>query len=363
MTESETYKFSNIDKPELSYIISNKERVATAEAKLDEYEGFFESVPKRALPAVKFHLFTFFLSHTEATEEEKERELNKMILLSEREKKAEDLNNPLPTIGVELEFPDKAVPQKLKEATEKFNVYSGRDAQGIYEYNPDFSHSAEVQARIIEDLSRFIKYDTGEVSPGAYAPFHINIGLPSELGGHYADMHTEAFAISFAVTAAFVSPERIKERSYGSMQRLKPMNENAKHHKKTKERLEIRIPSFDNKSAYSLLLEVQLLSASAISFIKEKVGVEIKPVEKELVEIWKKFRNDMYKLFEEYDIKYGIFFATFERLNAIAKMKEQSPDFEKNFRTIFNTTAIEAKKVISTYSQVPVEEYGEMIAS
>ncbi|MEI8337781.1 MAG: hypothetical protein WCF92_01385 [bacterium] len=324
-----------------SEFINDNEKVAVAEKKLEEFDEFFKSVPSTALPAIKLHLFNFFLTNSEASLSDIDQEFEKMKILEKKEKEAKGIRDVLPTIGIELEVPNISAPQNLRDVCSHINLRSGNDTNGIYEFRPDFSYDAAVQARMLHDIEKLIRLPEmkRESDMAEYAPVHVNLGVPKELKEN-EDLKKESDYLTRLVTLAFVSEERIGGGKW--------LPANDFHNLRREEmdkyaavRLEIRTPSFENKSIYKMLFEIQTLSAAMFSFLKEQSRHRIKNMKKQvlLATLWDEFRTDFSEFSERHDLPKSVVLFSWT--------KQEKPEIEKEARDIFDRYAREAGQIIS----------------
>ncbi len=267
-----------------------------------------------AIPVIKLHLYNFFANHADMDEEELQKEINKCKRWSEMEKEHGEENNPLPTIGIEIEIlkenltPDKvAVLRELGIPNhEEFNSSS------IWEVNPDFSSSPWLQGRVIQELAAMgvlplqeaIGSRYGRVPAQRILSLHINLGWPRVITykiSHCNNIET----LSDTLNYAFTSTKRIRQ--------LKVFPYNLKQSKKSSSgknnevffRLELKAPEFRNYPSYRMLAETQKLSAMLFSYIKKAENLPLSQTEKKLADLWFNFNGEVSEQFKEYGIEPG----------------------------------------------------------
>ncbi|MFA6463677.1 MAG: hypothetical protein WCV55_01575 [Candidatus Paceibacterota bacterium] len=317
--------------------INDDNRFEIAQKRLDELKSFFSSVPPSAITAIKLHFFNFFLNDPEAPVFEVEQELEKMKILGAKEKEAYQKRNILPTIGIELEVPQNSVANNLIKICSKINLPADVDTVSVFEFSPEHSNSAAVQARILHDLEKLIKFSEkkGGQNLEEYAPLHINLGIPREFVDDIT-VEEEALLLSNLVSLAFVSPQRIKGEKWSPLYRIRTLLRNEKT-EFSAIRLEIRAPSFEDKDDYRMLFEVQELAASMISFLKENSGVKVGKTEILLATLWSELKDEIEKFSEKYS----------KLFSHIVELKKENLKIESEVRSIFDKYAREASRIIN----------------
>ncbi len=319
-----------------SLFIEDNNRFETAEEKLDGLKDFIESLPNTARPAIKLHLLSFFLNNPDATVLDIEKELDKMKALAVREKDAYKKRSILPTIGIELEVPEKSVSYNLAGMCIEIGIPSGTDSYSVFEFRPDYSYSADVQARILHDLEKLIKFPPEKDVKylEEYAPLHVNLGIPEQLKDD-PELYQESLLLSDLVSLSFVSSGRISGKKWFPSYRIQPLEkyERTEH---SGLRLEIRTPSFEDVQDYRMLLEVQFLASAMISFLKEKSGQRIGKKEILLSTLWSELKDEL-NAFQEKN----------SRKLLVPELKVDDEELEAKMQDIFNKYSREAIKIIN----------------
>ncbi len=305
-----------------------------------------------AIPAIKLHLYNFFANHADMDEEELQKEINKCKRWSEMEKEYGEKNNPLPTIGIEIEIlkenltPDKvAVLRDLGIPNhEEFN------SSRIWEVNPDFSYSPWLQSRVIQELAAMevlplqeaIGSRYGRVPAQRILSLHINLGWPRVI--IYKISHCNNIeTLSDTLNYAFTSTKRIRQ--------LKVLPYNLKKSKKSSSgknnevffRLELKAPEFRDYPSYRMLAEAQRIGAMLFSYIKKMENLPLSPVEKKLADLWFNFNGEVSE-FKEYGIEPG---ALNDKPEEAIKILANS-DLKQKSREIFGRYARRAGEILKT---------------
>ncbi len=297
----------------------------------------FGEVSEKIKPALCLHLFNAYIKNNRQEpvggyeqELEKERVKIENIILSERKA----LENPyLPTIGVEVELPNRSefeVNESLLNATRKLGLV---DDPAIFqedvswEFANDFSYSAKTQSLIVHELiegdyikTSFTKQRRYIAGAGDYS-MHLNLGVPTELSEYLLNSFKESTdawneyrfnsrLFTACLTYAFTSPERLEKRKTALM--LGFGFDAEKTDKKPKNpdnlirrtdipsgRIEIRSLEVRDASLYRLLNEAQLLGAAL--FAETKPKEERDEIERALVTFWNVFSNEAAKILKEHE--------------------------------------------------------------
>lgn len=320
-----------------SEFINDNDRVAVASKKLEEFEEDFKFFSGRALPAIKLHLFNFFLDNPNPPDQDISRELEKMKILAQKENDAKKMSAILPTVGIELEVPDGCAPGNLRDLCNEIKLNAGRDLGELYEFRPNFSYSAVVQARILHDLEKLIILPEIQ-RPDEYAPLHVNLGVEVELMDDEEGLERESKCLSSLIALTFVSPERIGGGKWLPAHRFEDLEKGEKH-KHAGLRLEIRTPSFERKSDYRMLFEVQALASAMFSFLRDNLGIKRGGKQMLLSTLWSEFKEE----FEEFSEKHKFP----KDVIKFSEMKKDKPEIEKEAREIFDRYAREAIQIIN----------------
>lgn len=222
--------------------------------------------------------------------------------LSAQEARYEKHDVPLPTIGIELEVPDRFLTAEHLEILRSLGVPCYRDCDNLNEVNPHFSYSPWVQACILRDLvelnfvpSVFSAHGKRSTPKDLTLPLHINFGSPSELwelAENEEGVHAELSLISDVLVFGFTSSKRVLDRGYGEAYYYKS---DAEPSVKTEKgsgrlfRLELRAAEFSGPSTYRLLMEAQSLVGMFFAHCKHKTSQELSGYESALAELWPDF--------------------------------------------------------------------------
>lgn len=279
-------------------------------------------IEETAIPALKLHLFNYLSRHAQATEEELEKEFARINRLSDIEREYGAKNNPLPTIGIEIELPRTHLSQERVEILTQLGI-PNEDAidmeQEFWEVNPGYSYSPWVQARTLEELAEFgaIPLDANErekrVSKNIELPLHINFGIPEHIHiSEDRDMNSgewsEVVLLNDCLNYAFTSPERLEGGKYGRTYHAVKEGSRSKKTVRGKSgvtqigtggphRLELRAFEFRDYPTFRLLTESQKIVAMLFAHLGNARLRDTQEVA--LAELWKNFSSDVRTLFAQ----------------------------------------------------------------
>ncbi|MDZ4209615.1 MAG: hypothetical protein U1C56_00380, partial [Candidatus Curtissbacteria bacterium] len=181
-----------------------------------------------------------FNQRSEKTSREEQILENQLSHLVRIERAASDSESPLPTIGVEVETPRKPFEKQevslYKEFFDAIGMPRNRantfpdETTTYWEFSPEPSYSAEVQARILSELIKggfiasllFSQHpcDIREYLDDKLVSLHLNLGVPSFLAVN-SKQKREFRIFSTVLGVAFSSSERLRERQSGPFYRVK----------------------------------------------------------------------------------------------------------------------------------------------
>ena len=327
-----------------------------AEAVIAKYENEIEPTAKSAL---FLHLYAVIEKDPGISADKLDEEFLKMFKLSRLEKEAANPENPLPTIGIEIEFPD-IVSYSQKEVLEGVGIHYEIDSPAkrrheVFEINPGFSYTAEVQARMLQDLISLEiipQHGDPELPEDEDHPYslHLNFGFPSEYLLRGQELPREHLLVSDVLTIGFTSKARLDTRqTFVSIQK-RPAETSTKNEESMplgRERSEIRLLEFTGKESFRLLKEAQLLMALANNSFKVK-SVKWKGersfLETKMLTVWNAFELEAKALLEAYGVTGEILDSEEsedrERLAAVADDREA----KLAFRDLVQRYAAEAAK-------------------
>jgi hypothetical protein len=279
-----------------------------------------KTIAPTAASAIQLHMFNFVSRKPDATEDEIQDEFKKINRLSEREAKYSEVKNPLPTIGIEIEVPDEFLTPGKIAVLNAFGIKNYREAlDDLWEVNPDFSYSAGVQARLIQELGHLgaLPIDSrGKIDQRTPLSLHVNFGMPVIPGEAHSSSYYEKYRekmhlLKDLIVYGFTSPDRLRNRKTGTSLKLEG---NASRSKKDKGgvedepeekpenisssssnfvRMELRATEFKDYPTFRMLSESQRLVAMLISHIKYSQGIEMTFVEACLADLWTEFETEV----------------------------------------------------------------------
>jgi len=250
-----------------------------------------EEVAPTVISALQLHMFNFLFKHPQASDEDILLEFTKIQRLSEKENEASHINNPLPTIGIEIEIPDNVLTPEKIDILNKFDISNKEEGSNLWEVNPDYSYTAEVQARIIQELGHL-----GALRVEDPLSLHVNFGMPTGLVHSVLDKYQdEIILINDLLIYGFVSEERIlKRKTKNSFSYMGTIKESEKSKGGYIPRIELRACEFKDYPSFRMLSESQKLMAMFISHIKSSEKLPGGTfVEERLADLWNDFKEEV----------------------------------------------------------------------
>jgi hypothetical protein len=161
--------------------------------------------------------------HFETWEEiEEAREIQaRFQRISDIEVEAQNEENPLPTIGIEIEILNSTISQEeLSYILGELHIPHYFESDNSLEVNAYFSYHALTQARIIQELTamgaiRLSKKEEerhARIPQGDLVSMHINFGLPNELKENILYHEHDLYRLNDILTVAFTSSYRLAAR-------------------------------------------------------------------------------------------------------------------------------------------------------
>lgn len=280
-------------------------------------------------PALKL---AWILSLYNIHDEARERVLYRINRLIKEEIGVSDSDNPLPTIGVEVESPrkpfaDDQIGNSLRYAEffdtigmprNKVNERVDHSKLSIasqpawdntfWEFSPHPSYSTSVQNRILCELihGRFIPSLKFSQNPhyirnyldDKLVSLHVNLGIPAWLVDKslYQTPDLKLFASLFVL--GFTSPRRLFYRQTTNLVNDKSGEATKKSALSTPKRIEIKALEVRTSSTYRLLEEVQLVGAS--------VFVHLDRANSPLGQIWFDTKSELSTIYDNFGIQSDI---------------------------------------------------------
>lgn len=246
--------------------------------------AFYDFEPDSLQLAVALAYYNFNHQRSEKTPREKQILENQLSRLVRMEWTASDSESPLPTIGIEVETPRKPFKKQEVSRYKEFfdaigmprnraNVFPD-EKTSYWEFSPEPSYSAEVQARILNELIKggFIvslrfsqePRDIREHLDDKLVSLHLNLGIPPFLAIN-SKQKRELRIFSTVLGVAFSSPERLRERQLSPFYRVKGAAV-FRHKAPSKEKLEITALEVRTQNTYRLLKTAQILATSMFTW-------------------------------------------------------------------------------------------------
>ncbi|MCE9548914.1 hypothetical protein K8Q98_00735 [Candidatus Nomurabacteria bacterium] len=315
--------------------------------------GRFSGIETTALPPLRLRIILDKLANPNLTNEEIY-ERNKAFAehLSKRESEFMDPNNPLPTIGIEIEIPNEDFLPIFRSIFDQIDIPNVSETEGKHEMNPNFSYSPWVQARMLQEITNLgivpLKKGDGKkiIDPEKPLSLHINFGIPNTIRNwermiEGADSNPEATEvpelglINDILTFAFSSSNRIKNRKTsesihfhkGARETLKDTGNN-----KFIYRVEFRATEFKDYSTYRLLAESQRIMGMFISSVKRQEKVPMSGAEEKLALLWDEFKKEAEAyLYGEEKLETNLFD---KYMYLASRVMETRPEVRKNCRAL-----------------------------
>lgn len=318
------------------------------EQTLDSVDNFNlqKRMEETVVPVGNLCLFNFLVQNPDASDQEINQELKKIERLSTLENKLKNPKNPLPTIGIEIEVPDEGFSDEKKSLLTSLDIPHQKETQGrrvpLWEVNPSFSYSAQVQARMLQELTDFgIIPLTSESKINSSEPLslHINIGVPFEIEVALRfDHREEVEKLNDVLLYAFSSPRRLSLKKTGDVfiftgAGVKSSFKNngaAQVPFKKPKRLELRAGEFSDYPTYRQLIETQRLAAMLLAFGKYQSKMPLTFIEAHLVDLWNEFSDEVTQHLVSEDLKVN--HAEYNMEDVIQKL--ESSDIKQWARTI-----------------------------
>lgn len=324
-----------------------------------------EGVAPTATSVIQLHMFNFLSRNPHATDEEMQNEFEKINRLSDRENLFSDIKNPLPTIGVEIEIPHVYLTNERVAILDAFQINNYPEVfDDLWEVNPDFSYSAAVQARIIQEVVQLgavpIDAKTGKIRSSTPLSLHVNFGMPQINGLNdveikYRKYDDEMKLLNDLIVYGFTSVERIWGRkTLGSIR----ISDEASKSKKDKNangevqeefsgysqviRMELRVNEFKDYPTYRMLFESQRLVAMLTSQIKYQEGATLTFAEACLADLWVDFEKEINSYFKSESVTQNMVDNNPSKLVNML----QTTDLQKWSRFLISDYARKANRII-----------------
>lgn len=319
-----------------------------------------------AVPAIKLHLYNFLKQHPDASENELTREINGCKRWSELEKEYSEEGNPLPTIGIEIEILKENLTSDKVAALDELGIpnYEEPVSTRIWEVNSDFSYSAWMQSRIIQELAAMGALPLEEsadsrhrrVPPQRILSLHINLGLPAGITNNIMQRHRpDIEMLSDTLNYAFTSLRRLMRRPVAAYYPLQLGKKSKKFRKMVSAeisedndehfRLELKAPEFRNYPSYRMLAETQRVGAMLFSYIKETEGLSLNTTEQRLAILWHDFSGEVAWQRSEYGLPSNAIDKD-DRSRTEVVLNIANSDLRKTSREIFSRYAKKVGEII-----------------
>ena len=294
------------------------------------------------LSAVKLSFLREITLHPQADENELVTKLNLLTRrLGEEEDASARPENPLPTIGVEVEMPDDTFPPAHKTTFPLIGIPCEPENVKLFEVNPKPTHSAKIQNEILSNLDAL---GLTPHKPDSPLSLHINFGVPSGISmGDLESARDKVLLISNLLVYAFSSANRVLEKEIVKSFLFKtaipvkkssePKRDNGSEIKRFQARLEFRANEFGTYPTYRLLIESQRIIGMFFAHLEQiSDHPHILIRQKELAILWKEFEREVRQLlYEERGLKPRLIDDDRKKASSVIK---SSPELRQKCRAL-----------------------------
>lgn len=307
--------------------------------------------------ALTLSLYNHFVLDVNPSDSKTERLYRSFQFLIQEEQQASQASNPLPTIGFEVESPQKVNDlydgktygyffDLIGMPRNRLNSNQGDDSSKYsrWEFSPPPSYSSNTQERILCELIKgnFIPHlnfsqkprEIIELLDEKLISLHINLGIPDTALKTFVIKNENTRILMAAFALVFSSPERLERKSTDAIGQVKDAEQTLKNCSKYK-RLEIKSFEVLTENTYRLMYQVQSLATVLFAYFNDDNPL--------LKTIWKDCRKELKLLFnesgfnlEQMDNK--MYMATFARsFKDISKLRSVLTSRSIQIRNIINS--------------------------
>ncbi len=281
--------------------------------------------------------------------------LRKLDVLRQAEKSVSGPDNPLPTIGWEVEIPRKPFQTSRAGMYALFFDFMGlprnknhtsivpgdtpSTSPFFWEFSTAPAYSAVVANRTLCELIKggFIPYlegpatalDRRNLLDDKLVSLHINLGIPSWLFNRpregAIDSQEDAVLLASGFEFAYTSPERFTHRSQTSVVVSKPAEQTAKNNDPQAYRLELKAFEVGSANTYRLMEEIQLATAATFSAMADR--------DLPLTTVWQKTKSRIQAVYKKYYLEPNMI------INRTAADKVRDDDVQRDLRQILTDAA------------------------
>lgn len=282
--------------------------------------------------------------------------LRKLDLLGRAERSVSNPDNPLPTIGWEVEIPTKPFPVSRAGMYALFFDFMGLPRNKnhtsivpgnrtgyeyfFWEFSTNPAYSVAIANRTLCELIKggFIPYLSGpstaldrrNLLADKLVSLHINLGIPPWLvekqESFRIELQEDIILLASSFEFAYTSSERFTYRSQTSIAGSKEAETTAKNTSEPKpHRLELKVFEVGTANTYRLMEEIQLVAAAAFCAVAEQ--------DVPLAAVWRRTSPKIHSVYEKYYIKPEMI------PNRTAADKVRDPDVQRDLRKILTSAA------------------------
>jgi len=318
------------------------------------------ALPPTVLPALKLAVLNRIENHPEQKSLSRE-DIAYFDTFIRHEADAYDPDNPLPSIGIELEVPEENIDQRNLMLLKMIGIPSKLDGPFLTEFFSDPTMSARTQFVLLVELARRnlvplepVGNGFRRVSSSAPLSLHINLCSPDIFNQEMLRRYEDDFKVLMnALVYGYISPQRIQHRKTSSC-----LNtcKSALATRKTLEneqgylglgRVELRAGEFKDFSTYYVLTHAQRLAAGLFAKIKKDERHTVSDQEEDLVAAWDEFSSLSQDLLANAQIELDDVDSQYvtRRTHIGAKLNDRM--FRKQMRNIVSHYSQRVKKITS----------------
>lgn len=284
--------------------------------------------------------------------------LRKLDVLRQVEKSVSSPDNPLPTIGWEVEIPRKPFNVSragmyalffdfmgLPRNRDRTSVVPGspstyaRSSSFFWEFSTAPAYSAAVASRTLCELIKggFIPHldgsstalDRRDLLDDKLVSLHINLGIPSWLFNEPREGTIESqediVLLASSFEFAYTSPERFSYRSQTSVVGSKSAEQTTKNNDPQPYRLELKAFEVGSANTYRLMEELQLVTAATFGAMADRDT---------LIPIWQRTKARIQAVYKKYYLEPKMIVSKTEAADRV-----RDGDVQKDLRQILTDAA------------------------
>lgn len=313
--------------------------------------------------AIALARYNFVMGSSPGSDQEEvlQKQFNRLI---KKEINLSEINNPLPTIGIEVESPYRLKGTRtsndsgyrtfcsiLKFPYNLANTdHTVGPHQNIWEFAPEYSYSAEVQNRILSELikGRFIpsllKKQTPEIERdiekylwNRLISLHVNLGIPFEVNDssqNYLKILNDFRILGVSFAIAHTSSLRLRNRQNRAFYEDESGEKTYKSNGIGQRRLEFIALEVRESSVFRLIKEAQIIGGSMFASLKKDGDTQLSLE-------WLRLKKDLGSLFQEFISESQTTLFSLSDNEKVANILEKYEGMNASFRNIMAKKARE----------------------